>query len=368
MDWESEALMEALWTPMLSVSGLCIWFSTPREAIDTFASLSRVNWTFLRRSLSLWYQMDRPYVRELNWQYAQQLGVCDLSLRRFVHRLKESLACVEVHDVVITGGYAAWQLERRLETLRGKDAFPRVRRVTNVFLPGTDGGTLWLPSNMDVYVACDDMSLVLELIRDAYQRYIVEVFDDTHHVACDVSYVQRKEEIPLDLRRDYLLRLAHTWGLPARLCIDCGASFDRRPDSVQLAPPEVHGVLQLHCIRHQPLFPLTLKVLCTSRPQEGVPYAPWISDHMDLEHCGVVMDLACTGEWVFEGRRSSALALMHRRLVLRPSDFATAQTCIRTVRRLRKYTYVGFTADGDTHWTSADEEEAMIFRAFAAWE
>jgi hypothetical protein len=269
--------------------------------------------------------------------------------------------------MVVAGGGAAWHLERRLETLRGNDAFPLVTRSNTILPVGRGGrGYLWVPSNIDVFVHASDSSTVHVLVRQCYETFLNDMFGRVGEelVGCRHTSTQSSPAGTQEMRRDVVACLVRDFHLDERLCMEC-----RAHDYAMDVTSRVEEVYEYRCFHQEPLVSSALNVMHTTAPPEGTAFAEWVVGGFDLAHCAVVMDVdPFTGMWTFEGSRRSCRALMHRRLHLLPGCFSDTLKCVVHVERLCKYSFWGFTHEGDAHWPNADEEDTMMLHSFHAWD
>ena len=74
-------------------------------------------------------------------------------LRDAIHVLS-AMYPMRTLDACVAGGFAAWSLERRLETRAGMDAVPRSRAMLRSVGRRAVWRQLWIPEDVDVFAGC----------------------------------------------------------------------------------------------------------------------------------------------------------------------------------------------------------------------
>lgn len=346
-DWSS--LSDCLWQRLF-----CLQFVYRHVHAADFEALYRTLactcTTFRHEMHRTWRDLSRPYLSHIRPVHAYHVLACEMHQRRMMSSIATRLALVGVADACVAGGYAAWQLERLLDTEMGRDAFPRTIRGTHVW-SGRPMRRVWIPGDVDLFVHCDDTELALDLVVECYREFATRLYSEHVRVHTSSSEVYGggvdRDDDGVPPTEEYVEELARAVGLSEHCVSRC---VDRRASTaVTYAPCIVEAVHNVVVERHEPLFPLRLNVIFTCKPPMTgtTSYAAWVCESFDMSHCRAAVVATDDGRLSFTTSRPTVSDLFQRRLRLTEMAFCNLRTCRNTVDRVDKYLSNGFTFEGD---------------------
>lgn len=342
---EDAALWDCLWRPLFSPWFLFECAFDPSEIVSLLRVLTCLSRSFRQEVHRTWRALGRPYLSHVSLAHAYRTLAFELHQRRMLRTMHGGLAALGVHDVCVAGGYAAWQLERVLDTEAGRDGYPRSVRGTHIW-HGRSMRALWMPTAIDIFLHCDDVELPLDVIGRCYQDFMVTLFRDHFEsgaLACEVVHDVAEEEEVLPLEED-IEEVARDMGLNEHSVSRCVA---RRASTVAFHPSIIASRHSLFLGRTDAvLAAANLQVFVTRAPPPDVAYDAWVCDSFDLNHCRVVASVTEEGRFAFTASPSALADLSLRRLALTDRSFSNARFSSNTIHRLSKYMERGFTFEG----------------------
>ena len=120
---------------------------------------------------NLYRIVERPYidlVEDINMRAL--LVHCDFALNTFLEDVQNVSKMLNV-EIVCAGGYAAWRLERHLQTQSGESVLPRSIRSTTFEQCG-HMVEFWFPQDIDLYTTESDTELVILILQETYVKFI----------------------------------------------------------------------------------------------------------------------------------------------------------------------------------------------------
>ncbi len=343
---ELEEIRQSLWYPLLSWYGVYKWWY---DHPLSFMNLSCACKDFRHMSCDVWLKgVHQPYLAHI----PQRLGVLrtEVRMRRFLARLQQDLALIlGLYDVGIVGEYAAWSLERVVETNQGRDSYPHTTRSSTIW----DGRTrlsAWFPERFDVVVECGDREMeAVTCVVDAYNATFSMAASRIVQVEDDID-VHDHPVMPLLLRQfnhdDDTIRRCTSERVHATPD-DRGANRDDgggTKSHVKKTTYMIDGIV-----------PIRLSLFSGTRVDSR--FVDYATRWLDFEHLRISMTVdASQGQWRFRvASETAALSLLQRRLTLTPKGVTTVQG----VHELDCYMARGFRFDmDDQYWP--DEEEALL--------
>lgn len=352
VDWLSPEILDIVWYKLASWEGVwSYWegrFSSPLCMVVTIRSLS----TTIRAQTpitSLWDSISRPYLSYVDLEYGGRVLLCEYAARRFVHSITEVFKNDNNIHVSFAGGFASWQLERRIHTVHKLDAFPRCIRDTT-FHDGLPRNELWIPLDIDVFFT-GDANVVLPVIQTAYFCFCKLLFKYLDYSdACVEEHSSLYEWIGEDnLQGDHTELLRRTMieaQFPFVIIDEALRTLEngiycQQDDSILLKTWRLKSCLE-------PLFPTEINIVQTKHHTENLSYSLWLTQYFDLVHCCVSLTVdEESGGWLFECSDVVIDCIKHRLLRFNASNFGSLETTILIVKRLIKYYKNGFTFRGD---------------------
>ena len=335
-------LWDVIWRPVMSLPFL--FQNPPSEAIRMVSTVRQLSHAHKRLELSLWEEIESPFLRHVAFPYALRILWCELVQRRFLVDVQMMAADVVNRRVCIAGGFAAWRFERFLDTRRGGDGYPRATRQTSVS-DGYARREVWVPSDVNVFVETgDDDDLVLQLITTRYIFFCAQMFNDPRVVTSSPDRAHEEDVVTtLDLT-EHLDALEFGQDV-RRLCRD-QALLDRLLEETS---PTMPGRSYVLCAaKHEPLVPTRLNVTFTDDPPQQ-RYVERVLASFDLVHCKI----ACrvdgeTGAYAFHSAGGCVETLTHRRIQVSDGPLTRSRASLKeTLERIRRYIERGFSVRGD---------------------
>lgn len=344
IDWDRVA--DCLWQRFFRVSFVYEHVDDPAPLLRTLACL---NTSFRAETSRTWRELARPYLAYVYPPHAYRMFVCEMHQRRMVAALVDRLSLVSgTRRVCVAGGYAAWQLERWVETETGRDAFPRTVRGTHVW-NRHQLKRLWVPADIDLFVHSEDPDLAMDLVLDTYHAFVARVFPNAPrvHVSSSSDYDPLQDagaDVPPT--EAYVETMARVVGLHEHCVSRCAERCT--PYAPSIVRASHHVVVE----ETETLVPLRLNVVFTHDPPPPATdseeaFARWVLRSFDLNHCRVAARVVPDGTLAFACTRSTFMDLAYRRLRLTDRALCNLRTCRNTLRRVEKYLSCGFTFEGD---------------------
>lgn len=298
---------------------------------------------------SLYRDVARPYLCRVPAYTVVRTLVCELSSRMLLYRLKNTLYLLGETRVCCAGGFAAWELERSLETHLGRDGYPRTFRNSQIVHGSYPPRCrLWIPHDVDIFVSTSSPNLVMEAIRMVYREFASDLFGGCPGTIHEERI--RNQTDGFETTTSYVRFVAESLFLPASAIEQL---IDHVESTTHLEPiPTPIDAWSLRTTQHDFVFPSTLNVALVdpaNHDRVSQPYFPIsVVGTFDLSHCGVVLDVDVdTGAWQFECSPTTLADLRHRRLRLNRNILGRECTAMRTVCRIVKYSSRGFSLVGD---------------------
>jgi hypothetical protein len=329
MDWLHEIVVQAVWAHLGSWPGACaLWhgrFRSPLRMILVVRNIARAT----REPLGdVFHTVARPYLRDVPLDGVDRILLCEHAALRLLH---DAVASVRAAggDAVVTGGYAAWQLEHTLQCLQGSDAFPHAVRGT-AFSVGIRRNHVWVPSDIDL-VFRGDADRILPRLHEHYGRFCATLLD-----AHDLSIFHEFRAPPRGGHEGDSETLSHVmermW-FPPQIRQRAAASVSAAPR--ERGRPLAVRTWRLHVVS-EPLYPTALHILQV-HDDETLDQA---LDSFDFEHCRV-QAVSDGGGWTFHASDETMHCLQERELRFRTAPSTSAQA-IHTAVRIKKYYEHGF--------------------------
>ena len=344
LDWDH--LEDCLWNRLFTLSFL---FRFDEDWTPLLRSLVCVCSSFRRETQRLWLELSRPYFSHLYPLCAYRALDCELNQRRMISSIVSHLSIMDVHDVCVAGGFAAWHLERWIDTQMERDAFPRTVRGTHVW-SGRPMRKVWMPGDVDLFVHAEDPELCMSIIADVYRDFCDRIFSEETrvHISSSSDYHEsaRMDDADVLPTEEYIEQVARTLNLQEHGISVC---TDARNRTHQYHPTVVQTSHHIVAEESETMLPLRLNVVFTACPPlHHQSYAASVLESFDMHHCRVALAVSPeTGDLSFTCTPRALLDLSQRRLHLTDRAFCNIQTCVNTVRRVDKYLAYGFTFEGD---------------------
>ena len=338
MDWTHPVVVDVVWSRLASWEGVYeFWegrFVTPLALV---CGVRRVCRAFRVPLDALWRAISRPYLANDDIGYANRVLMCEYAARRLVQGLEDRLRQAGIHACV-AGGFAAWQLERRMQTDDGTSAFPSTMRGTT-FYDGLPRNSVWIPMDIDVFFA-GDSDVALPIVQDLYGHFSRRLFGvsgvlSTRTVCSDDYYAGEPEETTPDTLR----RMMADAKFPHTIADQAVRAMQRARAGHRV----LHKTWRINSYS-EPIFATEINVVQIAPPIAGRAYPSWVFDGFDLAHCCVALSVDA-GQWRFECAPGAQESL-HRRQLRFHTTPGTAGSTAATVRRLIKYFRNGFSFVG----------------------
>ena len=348
-------LWDTIWRPIVSLPFLMRETASQQDALRLLLAVRGLSRAHRELEWSLWAELQGPFLRHVEFQCAARYLRCELAQRQLFVEIDTFLRVRCRRQACIAGGFAAWRLDRSLQTDSGGDGYPRAIRSSTIF-DGYARRDVWVPSNVDLFVeAGEDDIFVADAIGVRFVIFCTSLFRNARMITYD-SFVDHDED---DLRR----RIDETdvasmldefeFGQDVRrLCRD-------QMDLDRLVTPEAHHnfssmrTYSFHATTRDPFFPTTLNVIfCTPNRQSPSPEASYVErvlTSFDLTHRRIACRVSPeSGAYLFRARDASVHALAHRRLEIADGVFHRSREDVRrTLERLRRYIERGFSVRGE---------------------
>ena len=343
LDWDR--LEDCLWNRLFTLSFL---FRFDDNRTSLLRSLVCVCSSFRSETHRLWVELSRPYFSHLFPLCAYRALDCELNQRHMIASIVSHLSVVGVHDVCVAGGFAAWHLERWIDTQMGRDAFPRTVRGTHVW-SGRPMRKIWVPGDVDVFVHAEDPELCMSIIADVYRDFCDRVFSEETRVhmssSSDYHDSARMDDTDVLPTEEYIEQVARTLNLQEHGISMC---IDARTRTQQYHSTVVQTSHHIVAEESETMLPIRLNVVFTECPPLHQSYVASVLQTFDMHHCRVALVVSSdTGDMDFTCTPRALLNLSQRRLHLTDRAFCNMQTCVNTVQRVDKYLACGFTFEGD---------------------
>lgn len=352
MDWTRCELIDTIWARLASWEGVWLFwegrFASPLCMVFTVRALT----SSVRKcthSNSLWTSICRPYLIHVEDRYRERVVLCEYAIRKFVYSVTSTFAYNDEVNVTFAGGFAAWQLERQIQTLHHLDGFPRCLRDTT-FSDGLPRNDLWIPDDINVFFTGDE-TRVLPVILQSYGSFCKLLFD-----LLFLPFIRQEERVDMDADEEEhdAEKLFHRTMIDAQFpCVIAEGAlrdFNKCRDGMGNNSLSVVRKWRLSS-RTEFLFPTDINIVQTRRMDNSLdlssPYSERLLASFDLSHCCVAVRVGNAGEWLFEYNDEAADCIKHRRLRFNSSGFLQCKaSTIDTVKRLVKYHMNGFTFRG----------------------
>ena len=341
VDWLHPAVVHCVWDRLRTIEGAWACLE-PRDAARTCAYICMLCRTLRGSLLTFVRDLGRTYllcVPDMRFLTCKTVAM-ELAMRRFVHRVYE--ASRGHFSVTVAGGFAAWQLDRHVEAMMGRDAFP-----------SADADGVWIPDDIDVYVSSSDVMKVdelmsvpiLQLMRDLAPTRDFKLWFKASKFNEYNGETGRSRRItdPVDFVdkcvRERGFRSKFTDPFVARVTRDVQPRGETTHGSI-VAFASRTGSDALEAI---PMGLSSVNLVYTTAPPAGVAYAEWIASRFDLQHCAITLSVdGDTGRWVFGGTPGAREALARRSLRFGAHAFQNEYEGLCTVERVLKYINRGF--------------------------
>ena len=351
-DWTSLAVVDAVWDALRSPRWLARWreleVASPVHLWVAVSSICRATYRPLKE---LYAAVDRPYLSATDAPHAIQTVLADYCLRALVRDVHAAGAAAKA-AVAVAGGFAAWRLERALDTLRGADGLPRcVRTVTFTRTECTD---FWIPNDVDVYVATEDPEAALAAVQAAFLAYakalwgdeqscfVFQTLDAATRMGGKADHEDEEGGVDPTIALDALpVTYLDRWHATRRMDLLATEEEEERRfgGGRKVGGRGVEArrmwTLTAHAEGAEAFVPSTCTVW-TCRDLAA------LAQSFLLAHCGVLVDVDDGGEWRFHASARALGALRDRRLLMQrvPTRRSDSYT-------LARYTYSGFSFTGN---------------------
>lgn len=352
------AIADCVWERILSVEGAYTLFENARVGVTALATLATTCHAFHDRLRTVYIDIDRPYLGYVNGRYALRVLCCELAQRRMLSDIFRALRLLGLSAAVtadetetnacVAGGFAAWHLERHMDARSGRDAFPRTVRGPAVW-DGAPRREVWVPRDIDVFLACDDdaRDLAMDVVATCYAEFTRVAFGciaPPERTREDNAYVEDDAEERRAPDADVVESAARAAGLPESLVHLCRTA---RECAMERKRNIVRSVWNFDTHHTEPLFAMRLNVIVTDTPPTTtVPYDAWVTSQFDMLHCAVALRVMENGHYTFVASREAVQSLADRRIAFTAFAFLDATTVHRAVHRVRKYLGDGFSYAG----------------------
>ena len=356
LDWiATVSAWDSLWYPLVSLDGctrLYPSYDAACKTVGTLACTCRAFRNAVRASPGgVFWELKQPYLCTEPLGKALTALYMELSQRRMLRRICESIRSLALGEVCIAGGYAAWQLERSLQTAAGREARPVTFPDTCIRGTAVRGG-MWLPSSVDVYVTLNDNhAALLDAIRmhhnaflQATQSYLTGVIVSPHQCVVPPSTQQ-------------LHALSNFFGIPLAPP-PTDTPVDAHPESVVRSRWTFRAASAL-----DDTFPCTLNVIFVRfhDPVSRIEFPNSVLRHADYEHSAICATVTDQGTLEFYASAAAVRALIRRRVVFRPQACLLGHSFYDAMIRGCKYVQCGFSTVGSANASLlACEEDAWI--------
>lgn len=342
---EEGPLFDCLWSRLIDLSFV---YRYGPDAISVVATLSATCSLLRRELIRLWLDIRRPYLAQLCLEHSFRAVLCEMEQRRLIERTTECLGLVGTEHVCVAGGYAAWQLERHVDSAVGRDAFPRTVRGIELCNTRHVMNDIWTPGDVDLFVHSDDVELTMDVVSACYREYTDVLFGSKCKVytSCHLGYGdETPDEDPYLPTSHRVEQLARRTDLPEYIVDRCVHHHHAHTPGARANIVVTAWNLMAHA--RDPMLPSRLNVIFTKKPPCEEDYAAWITSSFDLRHCCVIVDVARDGTLHYRVHPHTVRVLSARRLEFTPGTFANETTCANTMRRIQKYMSNGFSIFGD---------------------
>ena len=317
--------------------------------------LSATCTTFRTQLTKIWLDLDRPFLSQLRLEHSCRALLCELEQRRLIRHTVRCLNIIGTEHVCVAGGYAAWQLERHMDTIVGRDAFPRTVRGIELWNSRRCMKEIWTPGDVDIFLYADDVELTMDVITSCYREFTDVVFgtDCKMCTSCHLGYGDENDDaiLPLETQVEHLAREAD---LPEHVVSRC--VHHRVNDTPLERSNIVKEAWNMMAHARDPLLPSRLNIVFTKAPPAWChDYSAWVTSSFDIRHCCVAMSVGHDGDLFFYAHPHTIRTLSLRRVEFTPGSFANESTCANTMRRIQKYLSNGFSVMGD----DANDDDAV---------
>lgn len=336
--WTDPVIFDCIWDRLGTLDGLLNLFEDGAAGMNLVSSLVQVSSHFGHLKARIFRQLNRPYLSSIG-AVAARVVVCEVTQRRMLRGIQTSFELLGIEHSCIAGGFAAWQLERYTDTKSGCDAFPRATRGVRVW-DGWPRHDLWVPNDVDLFVACDDPEIALDIIGTFYNRFHNSLFSSPGITVDHTDEYQYGASDPPSA--DDISRIARQYNLPEGVIARCRMHRQciYRPRRLP-----IRSTWRFSSHHRENIFPVCLNVIFTSHPSV-LPFREWITGHFDLRHCCIECAVADDGTYTFRTSNVAFEALRHRRIEFTPATFADP-ACHKSIVRIGRYMSQGFTMTGD---------------------
>ena len=349
-------LWDVLWRPALSLARL-FREESPWEALRMVTAVRGVSRGHRRLEWALWMDIQSSFLRNVPFSLALRILWCELVQRRFLFDVEQLVGNVARCGVCIAGGFAAWRLERCLQTEEGGDGYPRAVR-TGFVSDGYARREVWVPSAVDVFVESrENEDLLLEAIGMRYVFFCSQMFNDPRVATLLEPHEEEEEDDDVDppVTDADLTHGLDEFGFGQdvrRLCRD-QAFLDRwsTTESETAGPAQRrHRMCSFCAARNEPLVPTRLNVVFTAETgPRRTPYVAHVLSSLDLSHRRIVCRVrGDTGAYRFRGAEADVEVLAQRRICIADDTLMRSRVALReTLQRIRRYVERGFSVRGE---------------------
>lgn len=321
IDWVCPPIVDCVWNRFLTIGYLTEHLRVECECPTVLWTRISCICTATRVSMSrLYLAVERPYLAMIADPNERSVIIrSELSLKLFFQEIQERATALKI-EIVCAGGYPSWRLERHLDVNNGGDALPRSIRKTMLGC-SRDVLEYWIPHNIDIYTYESDADVVVNMLQDAYVRYVRRNFSVETEQMCafvrggDTDDGADGYKTDAEHEQEYQVSLSY---------------LDEMPNLSHAARTSIRRVLQQTRVL-QPL-PVVFKKMWTclsslqlmfeansivvwnvSVPGPKRPLRELLRNGMPLSHTAIQIAMR-DGEWVFEGTRESIANLAARNI------------------------------------------------------
>jgi hypothetical protein len=315
--WNSPAIYDCLWERITSIEFCTLFLENEDDIVRFVCNIFVVSKELNRLSSSFLRNIHRAFLPTLTPPVRASCVKSCISVRKFIKRAQSGLKSVlDIENVCISGEFASWELERKMEMKQGKDGFPWGCREVSIW-DGIVRNEIWNPFVLELFVECSpdqdtDALLILEHyfldhLENVVQFSFLKRENKEEAEACGeaedediVSAVQECTSLPEKYKT------ASLDGLLSR------NSSKKRFRSVVIYPLGIKSVIN-------PFQPFVLSTTFT-RPSDRKRYVPFpffvnSSSHFDHLRVSIVMERS--GTFSFYTDKGAVDSLLRRKIEIK---------------------------------------------------
>ena len=322
MDWSCPIVLDEIWGCLLTRSWLSLYqkmnYSSP---FHMWLCISNVCSEMKRRFplRSLYRIVERPYIDFLEDINMRALLVhCDFALNSFLQDVQDLSTMLNV-EIVCAGGYAAWRLERHLQTQSGESVLPRSIRSTT-FEQCRHMMEFWIPQDIDLYTTESDSELVILVLQESYSKLISTLWGA--HAECLCAFLPGQkddtdwpmdEEERLQSQREVMKHLENNEEGLSNTLLTQLKYYAMVSRTYPWRTCKTRKMWTLMCSATLGFEPHVVTVWNVEGKKDGESLSQMLTTSMCLSHCSVQLS-ANNGDWRYCGTLQSLQDVSDRRL------------------------------------------------------